>query len=110
MECVYIHVFSKAYIPEYWFERGIGDFGQSTGITATGLLLMRVVDPENKSPAFEAFGYKQLVYEPFLGGGLVTALSVPILYNFGPYPFLIFSTVMSVIGLVVGLVYYGRKR
>ncbi|MBU5467323.1 sodium:glutamate symporter [Virgibacillus sp. MSJ-26] len=101
---------AKRMIPEYWFERGIGDFGQSTGITATGLLLMRVVDPENKSPAFEAFGYKQLVYEPFLGGGLVTALSVPILYNFGPYPFLIFSAVMSVIGLVVGLFYYGKKR
>src|SRR5699024_7230829 len=72
-------VLAKRIIPEYWFERGIGDFGQSTGIAATGLLLMRVVDPDNKSPAFESFGYKQLVYEPFLGGGLVTALSIPIL-------------------------------
>ncbi|MFP3360818.1 sodium:glutamate symporter, partial [Planococcus sp. SIMBA_143] len=51
-------------IPDYWFERGIGDFGQSMGVTATGLLLMRIVDPDNESPAFEAFGYKQLVYEP----------------------------------------------
>lgn len=102
--------FAKRMIPEYWFERGIGDFGQSTGITATGLLLMRVVDPDNTSPAFESFGYKQLVYEPFLGGGLVTALSVPIIYNTGPYPFLIFATVMSLIGLVIGLFHFGKKR
>src|SRR5699024_919026 len=65
-------------IPSYWFERSIGDFGQSMGITATGLLLMRVADPEMKTPAYEAFGYKQLVFEPFLGGGLVTALSAPL--------------------------------
>lgn len=102
--------FAKRMIPEYWFERGIGDFGQSTGITATGILLMRVVDPENKSPAFESFGYKQLIYEPFLGGGFVTALSVPILFNFGPYPFLIFSLAMMVLGMIVGLYYFGRKK
>ncbi len=41
-------------IPEYWFERGIGDFGQSMGVTATGLILMRIVDPDAESPAFEA--------------------------------------------------------
>lgn len=46
-------------IPDYWFERGIGDFGQSMGVTATGLILMRIVDPDAESPAFEAFGYKQ---------------------------------------------------
>src|SRR5699024_8006396 len=103
-------VLAKRIIPEYWFERGIGDFGQSTGIAATGLLLMRVVDPDNKSPAFESFGYKQLVYEPFLGGGLVTALSIPILYNTGPYPFLIFATIMSLTGLLIGLLYYRKKK
>ncbi|GGJ88419.1 sodium:glutamate symporter [Lentibacillus kapialis] len=97
-------------IPSYWFERSIGDFGQSMGITATGLLLMRVADPEMKSPAYEAFGYKQLVFEPFLGGGLVTALSAPLVFQFGPVPFLIFAAVMLVIGLVGGLFYFGRMK
>lgn len=97
-------------IPSYWFERGIGDFGQSMGITATGLLLMRVADPEMKSPAYEGFGYKQLVFEPFLGGGLVTALSAPLVFQFGPIPFLIFATVMLAIGLLVGLLYFGRMK
>src|SRR5699024_6921748 len=97
-------------IPEYWFERGIGDFGQSMGVTATGLLLMRVVDPENKTPAFEGFGYKQLVYEPFLGGGLVTALSIPLIYQFGAIPFLIISFIMFLVGLFTGLFYFGKKK
>ncbi|WP_156291023.1 sodium/glutamate symporter [Oceanobacillus salinisoli] len=97
-------------IPTYWLERGIGDFGQSMGITATGLLLMRVADPKAESPAFEGFGYKQLVFEPFLGGGLVTALSVPIIFQFGPIPFLIFSVVMCVLGLFVGLFHFGKKK
>ncbi|MEC5425199.1 sodium/glutamate symporter [Virgibacillus sp. C22-A2] len=96
-------------IPTYWFERGIGDFGQSMGITATGLLLMRVADPKGESPAFEGFGYKQLLYEPFLGGGLVTALSIPLIYQLGAIPFLIFAIIMCVGGALVGLLHFGRK-
>ncbi|SEB17942.1 glutamate:Na+ symporter, ESS family [Thalassobacillus cyri] len=96
-------------IPKYWFERGIGDFGQSMGVTATGLLLMRITDPDNDSPAFEAFGYKQLVYEPLLGGGLVTALSVPIVAQFGAVPMLVVSAIMSTIGVLTGIFYFGKK-
>src|SRR5699024_7628825 len=29
-------VLAPRIIPSYWFERAIGDFGQSTGVTATG--------------------------------------------------------------------------
>lgn len=97
-------------IPDYWFERGIGDFGQSMGVTATGLLLMRIVDPDNESPAFEAFGYKQLVYEPFLGGGLVTALSVPFIVQFGAVAGLIFAIVMVIIGITSGIFYFGKGK
>ncbi|MFD1020937.1 sodium/glutamate symporter [Thalassobacillus hwangdonensis] len=102
-------VLAPRIIPQYWFERGIGDFGQSMGVTATGLLLMRIVDPDSKSPAFEAFGYKQLVYEPFLGGGLVTALSVPFIAQFGAVPMLAFAAVMSLTGVLAGLFYFGKK-
>lgn len=58
-----------------WFERSIAEFGQATGVTATGLMLLRTVDPENKTPAAMSFGYKQLLHEPFMGGGLWTALA-----------------------------------
>ncbi|SEH49937.1 glutamate:Na+ symporter, ESS family [Halobacillus karajensis] len=103
-------VLAPRFIPQYWFERGIGDFGQSMGVTATGLLLMRVVDPDNESPAFEAFGYKQLFYEPFLGGGFVTALSVPFIAQFGPWPTLIIALAMTALGIFFGLFYFGKNK
>jgi glutamate:Na+ symporter, ESS family len=61
--------------PEYFFERSITEFGMQSGVTAVGLLLLRLVDPQYKTGTAEAFGLKQMVYEPFLGGGLITALS-----------------------------------
>jgi ESS family glutamate:Na+ symporter len=96
-------------IPSYWFERGIGDFGQSMGMTASGLLLMKIADPDNKSPALESFGYKQLMFEPIVGGGLFTAISVPLIFNFGPIPVLTLTTVVMFFWVGMGLLYFGRK-
>ncbi len=97
-------------IGRFWFERGIGDFGQSMGVTATGLILMRVVDPDGKSPAFEAFGYKQLVFEPFFGGGLVTALAVPIVYLTGAWPLFFVMLVVFLVALLSGLLYFRPRE
>ncbi|WP_148864346.1 sodium/glutamate symporter [Marinobacter fonticola] len=97
-------------IPKYWFERGIGDIGQSMGVTATGLILMKIADPENKTPAYEAFGYKQMVFEPFFGGGLITGIAVPVIYNFGPWPLFGVMLVLVVVGVGSGLFYFGRLK
>lgn len=37
--------------PEYGFERGLACYGCYTGTVATGLLLLRIVDPDFESPA-----------------------------------------------------------
>ncbi|AFG38197.1 sodium/glutamate symporter [Spirochaeta africana] len=87
----------------HWFERAIGDFGQSLGVTATGLLLMRIADPENKTPAFEAFGYKQLLFEPLVGGGIFTAVSAPLVFTFGLPVMLMVTAVILLFWLVIGL-------
>lgn len=97
-------------IPDYWFERGIGDFGQSMGVTATGLILMKIADPENRSPAYEAFGYKQLIFEPFFGGGLITGIAVPLIYNFGPWPLFGAMVALLALGLASGLLYFGKGK
>ncbi len=94
-------------IGRFWFERSIADFGQSMGVTATGLMLLRITDPEMRSPAYEAFGMKQLVFEPFFGGGLITAVSVPMIYFFGPWPFLAAMAVVFVVAVVWGLIAFG---
>ncbi|WP_080875878.1 sodium/glutamate symporter [Oceanobacillus timonensis] len=97
-------------IPSYWFERGIGDFGQSTGVAATGIMLMRIVDAENQSPALNAFGYKQILFEPMVGGGLVTAASVPFIIQFGAIPVLIAVILLTTAFWLLGTLYFGKMK
>jgi ESS family glutamate:Na+ symporter len=79
-------VLARRMLPDAWFERSIAEMGQSMGVTATGLLLLRVVDPDYESPAAEAFASKQLMHEPFMGGGLWTGAAIPLLATIGPLP------------------------
>ncbi|MCC5951090.1 MAG: sodium:glutamate symporter [Acidimicrobiia bacterium] len=97
-------------IPRDWVPRASGDFGQSMGMTATGLLLMRMADPPNRSGALEAFGYKQLMFEPVVGGGLFTAASLPLIAQFGAVPVLVLCLVLAIVWATVGLRVFGRQR
>ena len=76
-------VVARRLFRESWFECAIAEFGQSLGVTATGLLLLRAADPEAKTCATQAFGYKQLLHEPIMGGGLWTAVALTLLYKLG---------------------------
>ncbi len=95
---------------EAWFERAIADFGQATGVTATGLMLLRTVDPDNKTIAASSFGYKQLIHEPIMGGGLWTALALPLVFTMGWLPVWIFSCIMLAIWGVVAVVIAYKNR
>jgi ESS family glutamate:Na+ symporter len=81
-------VFARRAFKDAWFERGIAEMGQSMGVTATGLLLLRVVDPDYETKAAEAFAAKQLLHEPFMGGGLWTGAAIPLLALWGGWPIL----------------------
>jgi ESS family glutamate:Na+ symporter len=70
-------------LPDAWFERSITEYGMQTGVTALGLLLLRVADPNFKTPAAKSFGFKQILYEPMLGGGFITAAAPILIFNFG---------------------------
>jgi glutamate:Na+ symporter, ESS family len=94
--------------PSYWFERGIGDMGQSMGITATGLLLMEMADPDNHSGALESFAYKQLMFEPIMGGGLFTAAAPLLIVRFGLSNMLLVTTCVLAFWLLFGLVILKR--
>lgn len=92
-----------------WFERGITDYGQAMGMTATGLLMNKLVDPSNQLKIRESFAYKQLVFEPFMGGGLITAMAAIFMHEFGLVPVLVVATAVSLFWLFVGL-RLGAKR
>ncbi|MGF1539741.1 MAG: sodium/glutamate symporter [Pleurocapsa sp.] len=91
-------------LPIYWFERGVGDMGQSMGVTATGILLIRMVDPENRTGAFESFAYKQLFFEPIVGGGLFTAAAPTLITQFGSVSILILTTGLLAFWLIFGII------
>ncbi|MDZ4199406.1 MAG: sodium/glutamate symporter [Kiritimatiellia bacterium] len=108
-----VFVIAPRLIPEYWFPRAVCDYGQSTGVTVTGLLLLRMADPANESGTLESFGYKQLLFEPIVGGGLFTAASVPLIVQFGPLPVLALTGGLLLFWLITGHLmfrHYRRKR
>lgn len=96
--------------PTYWFEKGVTNMGQSMGMTATGLLLNRLADPSNKTHARESFAYKQLVFEPFMGGGIVTAGMLVFIYEFGAVPMLIVSSLITLFWLFLGFWLFKRHH
>jgi ESS family glutamate:Na+ symporter len=62
-------------LPADWFERAVIEFGQATGVAASGLLLLRMADPSDQSDALPAFSIKQLLLQPFLAGGVITVVA-----------------------------------
>ncbi len=99
---------ARRFFRDHWFERAIADFGQGTGVTATGLLLLRMADPMGRSRAMESFSFKQLVFEPFLGGGLITALAPIALASWGLPRFNAVALLLTVASIAFGL-WIGRR-
>jgi ESS family glutamate:Na+ symporter len=61
-------------LPDPWFERGIIEFGQATGVAASGLLLLSMADPHDRGDAITPFSIKQLLLQPLLAGGVITVV------------------------------------
>jgi ESS family glutamate:Na+ symporter len=92
---------ARRVLPNHWFERAIAEMGQSMGVTATGLLLLRAVDPESETDAPSAFGYKQLLHEPIMGGGFWTSMAIPLVILQGGWFVFAVSTVAIFFWLIV---------
>lgn len=100
---------ARRVLPNHWFERAIAEMGQSMGVTATGLLLLRAVDPESETDAPSAFGYKQLLHEPIMGGGFWTSIAIPLVILQGGWLVFGISTVVIAFWLVVLLILKKRS-
>lgn len=94
--------FAPRLLTTNWFERGIGDMGQSMGVTATGLLLLQMVDPGNRTGALESFAYKQLLFEPIMGGGFFTAAAPILIFQLGATPVLILTAGVLICWITFG--------
>lgn len=105
-----VMVVARHLFRESWFECAIAEFGQSLGVTATGLLLLRAADPESKTCATQAFGYKQLLHEPIMGGGLWTALALTLLYKLGWAIMLGISTAALLLWITAAIIFTRRRK
>jgi len=101
-----VTVLARRILPDAWFERSIAEMGQSMGVTATGLLLLRVVDPDYETPAADAFACKQIVHEPFMGGGLWTSAAIPLLAWWGGWP--VFFITVGAMAMWLGIAFVPR--
>jgi len=99
-------------LPGAWFERAITEYGMQTGVTALGLLLLRVADPHFETEAAESFGFKQIIYEPMLGGGFITASAPILIVSFGLGPTYLVAALSVAVFLIVayfsGWLRFGR--
>ena len=86
-----------------WFELGIINYGMSTGVTASGLMLLRIIDRDFDSGAAEDYALAAPLSSPFVGGGLVTVVVIPnMLQKIGVGP-----TALFMLALTAGLYWLG---
>jgi ESS family glutamate:Na+ symporter len=82
---VLMYYAGKRMLPDHWVERSIMTFGQCTGVTATGLLLLRVVDPDFETPAVSAWGLSYAVVFPL--ALVYLGIGTAIMSEYGPWVF-----------------------
>ena len=96
-------------LPDPWFQRGLIDFGQATGVAASGLLLLNMADPDDQGDVLTTFSIKQLLLQPFVAGGVVTVVAPLAVSRWGlpAWTGLCLALVLLFVGLAVVL---GRGR
>lgn len=83
-------------LPVDWFEQAIVVYGTQTGVAAVGLMLLRIVDPHQRTTAAQAFAARSMVISPLLGGGIVTATMPLLIQQFG-VPWMLAATTAATI-------------
>ncbi len=100
-------LFGPWFFKSDWKIRGIGELGQSMGTTAVGLLMLKQATAKpNKH--IRPFSYKQPLYEPVVGGGIVTALAIPAIAAFGPKVFT--GIMIFVLCVILTAFYFIRQK
>jgi ESS family glutamate:Na+ symporter len=79
----------------HWFERSVAEFGETQGNVATGFMMVDMVDPARTTDVASAYSYRQLITRPLVGGGFISAISVPFLIEVGLTAFTIVTLLLT---------------
>lgn len=74
---------SKRFLKGYWFEQMIGTFGMATGVFITGVLLLRICDPENETPALASYSLSYTITSVIYFALLNLFIVLPMSYGAG---------------------------
>ena len=97
---------SKKWYGDHWFELAMGSYGQCTGSLATGLLLIRVLDPNGDSHTAESISGSSTLgsffQQPYNVIGPMLMMTTPMVVTLGSAGFLAAF-------LIVGFILFGRS-
>ncbi|HWK48926.1 MAG TPA: sodium/glutamate symporter [Steroidobacter sp.] len=88
-------VVGRLIFPKHWFEHSIAEFGESQGMLACGFVMVDMVDPARQTDVVRGYSYRQIITRPIVGGGFMTALSVPLIDLWGLPAFTIACTTVT---------------
>ena len=80
---VYSLVYARGIFGKDWFENSMMTYGMYTGVAATGMLLLKVCDPESKSDALSLYAARAPFSSWAIGGGIITSLAPIWVSQFG---------------------------
>lgn len=101
-------VLARHFFGRHWKYRALGELGQSMGTTAIGLILIKRAGT-NADDYIRSFSYKQPLYEPIVGGGLVTGMALPLIRSIGPWWFAGIMLV-ALLSVWVGFYFYQKNQ
>lgn len=71
----------KRFLKGCWFEQMIGTFGMATGVFITGVLLLRVADPDTETPALSSYSLSYTIVSCIYFAVLNTLLVLPMTHG-----------------------------
>ena len=94
-------LFARICFKDKWFERSIIEFGNATGVAASGLLLLRLADPSDNTNTLPIFSIKQLFLQPILSGGIITVIAPLAIMSFGLLSWTEITGILTVLFILV---------
>lgn len=97
---IYSLFYARGIFGTDWFENSMMTYGMYTGVAATGMLLLKVCDPESKSDALSLYAARAPFSSWAIGGGIITSQAPVWVAKYG-----VWTTGLVALGLaiVVGL-------
>ncbi len=94
---IYSLVYARGIFGKDWFENAMLTYGMYTGVAATGMLLLKVCDPESKSDALSLYAARAPFSSWAIGGGVITSMAPVFVAQYGIWAVGLVALVLAVV-------------